>query len=922
MGLLDKLFGTYSDRELKKIAPLVAKIDGLGATFAAMSDEALSGMTARFRERLAAGESLDSLLPEAFAVVREASSRVLGMRHFGVQLVGGVVLHQGRIAEMRTGEGKTLVATLPAYLNALTGEGVHIVTVNDYLAKRDSEWMGKIHRYLGLTVGLVVHGLSNPQRQEAYACDITYGTNNEYGFDYLRDNMALYKQNMVQRSLAFALVDEVDSILVDEARTPLIISGPAEQANDMYNEVNAFVEGMRVHRVQDLDKHVDTEEITADYIVNEEKRTALLTPTGVRKTEQRFGIENLSDPANATIYHHMNLAVRAHGVYRRDVDYIVEKGEVILVDDFTGRLMYGRRYSEGMHQAVEAKEGVEVQRESRTHATITYQNYFKLYKKLSGMTGTAQTEEAEFREIYKRDVVVIPTEKPMIRSDHPDVVYKTERGKLDAVIENIVSCHQKGQPVLVGTISIEKNEHLSRLLHRRGVKHEVLNAKNHAREAEIIAQAGKPGAVTIATNMAGRGTDIILGGNTEYAAKTEMRRQGFSEELIAASTTHSETKDEDILNARRVFLETEARFYHSFSQEAQTVREAGGLFVIGTERHEARRIDNQLRGRAGRQGDPGESRFFIALEDDLMRLFGGSRISSMLETIGLEEDMPIEAGILSNSIESAQRRVEGNNFEVRKSVLQFDDVMNEQRSIIYGQRQQVLNGDNLRDIVTRMITDLIRSKVSLYCDPDSAMAEWDVLALELFFTGQFLNPGELVNAAIPTDAHALAQMLIDKALAVYAKREAALPDIIRELERAILLHEVDRNWMDHIDAMDSFRISARLRSNPVQEYTIEGFQMFEEMTAAIRENTVRTLFTFQVGASEQVERKSAFSENELYLGGVRRPRKGAQRQQGNPAEQRQPQRRQAAKVGRNAPCPCGSGKKYKQCCYDKDRLSG
>ncbi len=909
MKLMDKLFGSYSDRELKKLMPLADKIEALDASYRLLTDEQLRAQTDEFKARLAAGETTDDILPEAFATVREAADRVLGLRHYRVQLLGGIVLHQGRIAEMRTGEGKTLVATLPAYLNALTGEGVHIVTVNDYLARRDSEWMGKVYRFLGLTVGLVVHGVPPEDKTAAYAADITYGTNNEFGFDYLRDNMVIYKEQMVQRGHAFAIVDEVDSILIDEARTPLIISGAGDDSSDLYQKADALARSLRPVKVLELDAKQDNDDMDGDYIIDEKARSVQLTAAGQQKAEQYFGVDSLADPENSTLYHHVIQALKANGIMKRDVDYVVREGEIVIVDEFTGRLMFGRRYSEGLHQAIEAKEKVEVQRESRTLATITFQNYFRLYKKLSGMTGTALTEEAEFREIYKLDVVVVPTNRDMVRVDHPDVVYKTEAAKFLAVIDNIVACHEKGQPVLVGTVSIEKSEVLSKLLSRRGVKHNVLNAKFHEKEAEIVAQAGKRGAVTIATNMAGRGTDIILGGNAEFSARDALRKRGLSEELIAAATAHNDTDDADILAARDAFSQLEQQFREEFAPEAQAVRQAGGLFIIGTERHESRRIDNQLRGRSGRQGDPGESRFYIALEDDLMRLFGGERIANMMNSLGVEDNEPIEAKILSSSIESAQRRVEGRNFDIRKHVLQYDDVMNEQRGVIYRQRQQVLDGEDLRDRVLHMVDEVVEEKVTLYCAGDDPQ-HWDIRALELAFAGQFLLPGELTGGsltggALPTTHEALSTALRDKAHAVYEAKEQQVGPIMREVERVVLLQEVDRKWMDHIDAMDELRKGIALRAygqqDPVQQYKFEGYDMFDAMTASIREDTVRDLFLFRLKQDGQVKRTKVATEKAPTLspGGDR---------------QNRTVRRQGKKIGPNDPCPCGSGKKYKKCC--------
>ncbi len=905
MGLFDKVFGTYSDRELKKLSAIADSVDALEGRYAAMSDAELAGQTPILKDRLAAGETVDDILPDAFAAVREAAARVLGMRPYRVQVLGGIVLHQGRIAEMRTGEGKTLAATLPAYLNALTGESVHIVTVNDYLARRDSEWMGKIYRFMGLSVGLVVHGVTGDEKKAAYQADITYGTNNEFGFDYLRDNMVTYKEQMAQRGHPFAIVDEVDSILVDEARTPLIISGAGDKSTDLYEKADELTARMRPFKVLEEDAKVENDDIDADYIIDEKARSATLTDKGRRKAEQYFGIENLSDPENATLFHHVNQAIKARGIMKLDVDYVVKDGEIIIVDEFTGRLMFGRRYSEGLHQAIEAKEHVNVQRENRTLATITFQNYFRLYRKLSGMTGTAVTEETEFREIYKLDVVVVPTNKPMIRDDHPDVVYKTEAGKFRAVIENIITCHDKGQPVLVGTISIERSEHLSALLKRRGIPHSVLNAKFHEKEAEIVAQAGKRGAVTIATNMAGRGTDIILGGNAEYAAKAEMRKLGYAEELIDAATTHNETTDENILDARAAFAELELRFKAEYIPEAEAVKAAGGLFIIGTERHESRRIDNQLRGRSGRQGDPGESRFYISMEDDLMRLFGGERLINMMETLKIDEDTPIEAKILSGSIESAQRRVEGRNFDIRKHVLQYDDVMNQQRGVIYEQRRKVLDGEDIRASVIKMIEDAIDEKIAAHMVGD-VPENYDLAGLAAEFKGLFLNGTELsvttreeMDTVSPTWAK---EILMRCAMSVYERKEKEYGPIMREVERVVLLGEVDRKWMDHIDAMDELRRGIGLRAigqrDPVIEYKFEGYEMFDGMTKAIKEDTVRKLYLVRIsqGAApkrEQVARPSESSSEDGKGKTVQNKKK---------------------KIGPNEPCPCGSGLKYKKCC--------
>nr|WP_283243652.1 preprotein translocase subunit SecA [Feifania hominis] len=906
MGLFDKLFGTYSERELKKIEPIVARVEALEQEYRGLSDAELKAKTPAFRQRLAGGETLDDLLPEAFAAVREASDRVIGLRHYHVQLIGGVVLHQGRIAEMRTGEGKTLVATLPAYLNALTGKGVHIVTVNDYLARRDSEWMGKIYRFLGLKVGLVVHGLTNAERREAYAADITYGTNNELGFDYLRDNMVIYKQDMVQRGHVFAIVDEVDSILIDEARTPLIISGQGDKSTDLYREADRFVRGLRLTKVLELDSKELAEEAEGDYVVDEKEKSATLTKEGIRKAEAFFKLENLSDPENTTIVHHINQALKAHGVMKRDVDYVVKEGQVIIVDEFTGRLMFGRRYNQGLHQAIEAKEKVNVQNESRTLATITFQNYFRLYGKLSGMTGTALTEENEFREIYSLDVVEIPTNKPMIRRDYPDVVYRTERGKFGAVIDQIVECHKKGQPVLVGTVSIEKSEHLSALLKKQGIPHEVLNAKYHEKEAQIIAQAGKRGAVTIATNMAGRGTDIILGGNAEYMAKDEMRRRGVEEALIAESTAFGETDNQEILDARALFSQLEAEYKKEVDVEAKDVIAAGGLFIVGTERHESRRVDNQLRGRAGRQGDPGESRFYLSLEDDLMRLFGSDRMAGLVDSLGMDENTPIEAKILSNTIESAQRRVEGRNFDTRKHVLRYDDVMNKQRETIYAERLRVLNGENLRESIVKMIRETIGKAVEEHTDDNNFTDDWDFDGLKAEFLGYFLTPDDMAFTKDEREdmtREKLRELLFERAMSVYEAKEQRYGELMRELERVVLLQVVDRHWMDHIDAMDELRRGVSLRGygqqDPVIAYQNEGFDMFEQMTIDIREETVRLLFRAEIKSGDEPKRQQVAKATEENLG-----EDGKQK----------PVRREGAKVGRNDPCPCGSGLKYKKCC--------
>ena len=913
MGLITKLFGTYSDRELKQIYPIVDKIEALEPEYQALSDEQLTAKTPEFKARLAQGETLDQLLPEAFAAVREASRRVLGQRPFRVQLVGGVVLHQGRIAEMKTGEGKTLVATLPAYLNALTGKGVHIVTVNDYLAKYGSEWVGKVFRFMGLTVGLIIHGLDKAQRQAAYAADVTYGTNNEMGFDYLRDNMALYAGELVQRGHHFAIVDEVDSILIDEARTPLIISGMGEKSTQMYDMAEMFVRGLKKLVIAETDEKAEEDvNLDADYVVDEKARTATLSARGIAKAEAYFHVENLSDPENSTLNHHINQAIKAHGVMKKDIDYVIKDGQVIIVDEFTGRLMFGRRYSEGLHQAIEAKERVKVERESKTLATITFQNYFRLYNKLSGMTGTALTEEEEFGSIYKLDVIEIPTNKPMIRQDDHDVVYKTEAAKFNAVIEQIKTCHAKGQPVLVGTVSIEKNEQLSKLLTRAGIRHNLLNAKNHEREAEIVAQAGKLGAVTVATNMAGRGTDIMLGGNAEFLAKNDLRREGLTDEIIAEATGFAETDNQEILDARQKFAAYMDKHKAEIAGEAEKVREAGGLFIIGTERHDSRRIDNQLRGRAGRQGDPGESRFYLSLDDDLMRLFGGERITGLMERLDLGEDIPIENKMLTRGIENAQTSVESRNFQARKSTLEYDDVMNKQREIIYGQRKQVLDGMDIHDIITGMISSLIDQSVRTAFGEQKHLDEegWRTMMASLegaFFpkhTFPFAQEGN-------RDADSLIRLFTDKALELYAAKEQeiaaaresspGLPDM-RELERVIMLRVVDEYWMDHIDAMQDLRQGIRLRAyaqtNPVDAYKAESLHMFEEMISAIQEETVRRLYSVRLKKNEEVKRERVAT--------------GITEGRGDGTVKKQPRRVQ--KIGRNDPCPCGSGKKYKHCC--------
>ena len=908
MGLMKKIFGDYSSRELKSIYPIVDKIEAMADEYKAMSDEALRAKTTEFKERLQNGETLDDILPEAFATVREAADRVLGMRPYRVQLVGGIVLHQGRIAEMKTGEGKTLVATLPAYLNALTGKGVHIVTVNDYLAKRDSEWMGKVHRFLGLKVGLIVHGLTTKERQAAYAADITYGTNNEMGFDYLRDNMCIYSSELVQRGHAFAIVDEVDSILIDEARTPLIISGQGEKSTQLYDMAEMFVSRLKKQVVVQVDnKEEEDTSIDADYIVDEKAKTAMLTARGISKAEEFFHVENLSDPENATLSHHINQAIKAHGVMKRDIDYVVKDGEVIIVDEYTGRLMFGRRYSNGLHQAIEAKEHVTVASENKTLATITFQNYFRLYDKLSGMTGTAMTEEEEFGTIYELDIVEIPTNKPVQRVDHHDVVYKTEAGKLRAVVNQIAECHEKGQPVLVGTVSIEKSEQLSDMLKKRGIRHNVLNAKNHEKEAEIVAQAGKLGAVTVATNMAGRGTDIMLGGNAEYLARADLVKAGYSDEVIADATGYAETDNEEILAARKLFAEKMAQHKAVISEEAEKVRAAGGLFIIGTERHESRRIDNQLRGRAGRQGDPGETRFYISLEDDLMRLFGGERIQNMMEKFDLDEDTPIENKMLTKAIENAQTTVESRNFQSRKSVLEYDDVMNKQREIIYAQRREVLDGKDLKDTILSMTRTAIADHV--------AMAFGEVQALDAAGCREMLRG--LEGLYFPKDTFQFTEdeaaektqqdftdLFMEAAEKTYEAKEAEIgTPLMRELERVIMLRVVDEYWMDHIDAMDDLKQGIRLRAyantDPVIAYKQESLTMFEEMVSAIQTETVRRMFSVRLKKDEEVKRERVAKGMVENVGGD------------GTAPKKQPVK--VNKIGRNDPCPCGSGLKWKKC---------
>ena len=904
MGLIEKIFGNYSQKEIRRIDPLVKKVLALEDTYRNMSEEELRSQTAVLKERLANGETLDDILPEAFAACREACDRVLDMRPYPVQVIGGIILHQGRIAEMKTGEGKTLVETLPAYLNALSGKGVHIVTVNDYLAKRDSEWMGKVFSYMGLSVGLVIHGVENDQRREAYACDITYGTNNEFGFDYLRDNMVTYKENLVQRGFNYAIVDEVDSILIDEARTPLIISGRGDKSTDLYQKADRFVRTLTAMRVKEQDEKQETDTVDADYIVDEKAKTATITPRGAEKAEKYFNVENINDADNMTLLHHINQAIKAHGIMKRDVDYVVKDGEVIIVDEFTGRLMLGRRYNDGLHQAIEAKEGVTVARENRTLATITFQNYFRMYRKLSGMTGTAMTEVDEFREIYGLDVVEIPTNKPVIREDLPDVVYKTEGAKFRAVINEIVDAHAKNQPVLVGTISIEKSEILSNMLKKRGISHNVLNAKHHDREAEIVAQAGVPGAVTIATNMAGRGTDIMLGGNAEFLAKAEMRKQGYDEEMINAATAYFETGAEDILAARALYHELYKRFKEEIAPRAEEAKNAGGLYIIGTERHESRRIDNQLRGRSGRQGDPGKTRFYISLEDDLMRLFGGDRLQSLMDTLKIEEDMPIDAKLISSSIESAQRKVEGRNFEMRKNVLKFDDVMNKQREIIYGQRSKVLEGEDLKEDIAKMREESVRKTVDTYLASDEDRENWNLGGLRDYYRGWLLTDGDLRYSDeefAKLTKEDVYSAVLERMEGLYAFREKEFgEENMRELERVCLLRNVDLKWMDHIDDMSDLKQGMYLRGygqhDPVVEYRIEGFEMFDSMIEAIREDTVKMLLTVRRRA-EEPKREQVAVPMEAGGDGTVQQRPAAKK-----------------KVGRNDPCPCGSGKKYKHCC--------
>ena len=915
MGLFSKIFGSYSEKEVKRVMPIVEKINALEEDISKLSDNELKNKTTEFKERLSKGETLDDILPESFAVVREASKRVLGMRHFDVQLIGGIILHQGRIAEMKTGEGKTLVATLPVYLNALSGKGVHVVTVNDYLAKRDSEWMGKLYKFLGLSVGLVIAGMDNNQKQVAYNCDITYGTNNEYGFDYLRDNMVIYKNQMVQRPLNYAIVDEIDSILIDEARTPLIISGTAAESSILYKQANDFVKRLKPkvlveEDVKDFDQAEDNEKY--DYIVDLKAKSASLTQKGIKKAEEFFKLENLNDIDNSDIVHHINQALHAHGVMKRDIDYIVKDGEVLIVDEFTGRIMYGRRYSNGLHQAIEAKENVKIANESKTLATITFQNYFRMYNKLAGMTGTAMTEESEFREIYNLDVISIPTNKPMIRVDNNDIIYKNENAKFRAVVEDIKESYKKGQPVLVGTVSIEKSEKLSNILKREGIKHEVLNAKYHEKEAQIIAQAGKYGAVTIATNMAGRGTDIMLGGNSEFLAKQEMKKHGFSDELVEEATAHNETDDEQILNARKTFAEYEEKFDEEIKEEKQKVIDAGGLKIIGTERHESRRIDNQLRGRSGRQGDIGETRFYIALDDDLMKIFGGDMVTSVYNTLKADENMPLQMGILSKAVESAQRKVEGKHFSIRKHVLQYDDVMNTQREIIYKQRSQVLDGENIHDNIINMIQSVAEEIVTKYIADEEFNKESFMQEIKTIFNIDTLKAIEEKNI----DEQKVTEELKQKALDNYAKKAQEIgEEQLSELERVVMLKIVDQKWMDHIDAMDELKDGIGLRAygqkDPVVQYRIEGFDMFDQMVNDIKTDVVKILLN--INRVQKLERKQT----------VKITKQGLQEAAENLREDMPKENKEVThtpvvnnepKVGRNDPCPCGSGKKYKNCC--------
>ena len=929
MGIMRKLLGTNSKREVKKITPIVDKIEAMADEYKALSDEELRGKTAEFKTRLANGESLDDILPEAFATCREAADRVLGLRPYRVQLIGGIILHQGRIAEMKTGEGKTLVATLPAYLNALSGEGVHIVTVNDYLAKRDSEWMGKVYRFLGLEVGLIVHGLTKAERKAAYAADITYGTNNEIGFDYLRDNMAVYDRDTVQRDLSFAIVDEVDSILIDEARTPLIISGRGEESTKLYQMADQFAKDLDCYVIAETDDKEFDEEVEQnyDYIVEEKRKTATLTARGIAKAEQFFNLENLADEENTTLNHHINQAIRARGVMKKDIDYVVKDGQVVIVDEFTGRLMFGRRYNEGLHQAIEAKESLKVANESKTLATITFQNFFRLYDKLSGMTGTAMTEEDEFNSIYDLDIVEIPTNQPVIRIDHPDVVYKTDAGKYRAIVRQIEECHQSGQPVLVGTVSIEKSEKLSRMLREKGIPHNVLNAKNHEKEAEIIAQAGKLGAVTVATNMAGRGTDIVLGGNADYLAKADLRKAGFNGEVIAEATGYAESNNPDVQEARRQYNENKEKYKEEIAVEAQKVKDAGGLFILGTERHEARRIDNQLRGRSGRQGDPGASRFFLSLEDDILRLFGSDRISKLMDTLKIDEDTPIDAKMLSSAIENAQKKVESRNFQARKDVLDYDDVMNTQREVIYKERRKVLSGENMREYVVNMVDSVITRAIAGIAGEQNAITNAEFQEAVAPFRGVFLTSEELVftdEEIAKKSVEELTALVKERAVDIYNQKEAILGEpLMRELERVMLLRVVDEYWMDHIDAMDDLKQGIRLRAygqeDPVVAYKRESFEIFELMIAAIQEETVRRIYIARVRRN-QVERKAVARVTRESKAAVEAANETGKVDRVAENEAEKPKRMpivKPKKVGRNDPCPCGSGLKFKNC-HGKD----
>lgn len=929
MGIMRKLLGTNSKREVKKITPIVDRIDALADEYKAMSDEALREKTAEFKTRLANGASLDDILPEAFANCREAADRVLGLRPYRVQLIGGIILHQGRIAEMKTGEGKTLVATLPAYLNALSGEGVHIVTVNDYLAKRDSEWMGKVYRFLGLDVGLIVHGLTKAERKAAYDADITYGTNNEIGFDYLRDNMAVYDRDTVQRDLSFAIVDEVDSILIDEARTPLIISGRGEESTKLYQMADQFAKDLDCYVIAETDDKEFDEEVEQnyDYIVEEKRKTATLTARGIAKAEQFFHLENLADEENTTLNHHINQAIRARGVMKKDIDYVVKDGQVVIVDEFTGRLMFGRRYNEGLHQAIEAKESLKVANESKTLATITFQNFFRLYGKLSGMTGTAMTEEDEFSSIYDLDIVEIPTNQPVVRIDYPDVVYKTDAGKYRAIVKQIAECHQTGQPVLVGTVSIEKSEKLSRMLREKGIPHNVLNAKNHEKEAEIIAQAGKLGTVTVATNMAGRGTDIVLGGNADYLAQADLRRAGFNGEVIAEATGYAENNNPDVLEARRQYAESKEKYKEQIAVEAQKVKDAGGLFILGTERHDARRIDNQLRGRSGRQGDPGASRFFLSLEDDILRLFGSERISKLMDTLKIDEDTPIDAKMLSSAIENAQKKVESRNFQSRKDVLDYDNVMNTQREVIYKERRKVLSGENMREVIMNMVDGVVTRALQGMAGEQNAITNAEFQEAVAPFRGVFLTSEELIftdEEIAKKSVEELTGLVKERAVDIYNQKEAILGEpLMRELERVMLLRVVDEYWMDHIDAMDDLKQGIRLRAygqeDPVVAYKRESFEIFELMISAIQEETVRRIYIARVRRN-RVERKAVAKVTQESRAATEAVNETGKVDQVAENEAEKPKRMpivKPKKVGRNDPCPCGSGLKFKNC-HGKD----